>query len=114
MYSIIFEKKEHVLPDYNFDIAEKLEALEIINTSENKTYKEKCRALYDFETEIIKDILPEFEKCDPNDIQLLFMSITECYNQPIIEKRKEQIKNSLNNYDFDKISKMADSVEKLK
>lgn len=118
MYSIIFNKKEIELPNYSFQIAESLETTETINGS-GKSYKEKCKALYKFETEllgeeIVKEIIGDFEKCDPNDIQLLYMGIVDCYNQPIIEKRNEQLKNTLSNYEIDKISKVIDTAEKIK
>ena len=117
MYSIFFNNKEIRLPDYSFAIAEKLEETETINNS-SRTFKEKCKAVYDFEKDLIKDafseIIGDFETCDPNDIQLLFMGIVECYNQPIIEKRRQQIEKTMNSYDFSKISKLVDSAEKLK
>lgn len=116
MYSVIFENREIQLPDYSFDIADKLEKTEEINNSSRK-FKDKCRAVYDFEKMLlpnIEEILGDFENCDPNDIQLLWMGIVDCYNQPIVEKRKEQIEATMNGYDFSKITKLTESMGKLK
>lgn len=118
MYSLILNNKNIQLPNYSFGIAERLEECSAINSSE-RTYKDKCLALYDFEKDLlgedkISELVGDFETCDPNDIQLLFMGIVSCYNQPIEKKRNEQINNALSKIDIDKISKIMEHAGELK
>lgn len=117
MYTIYFGNKEVRLPNYSFDIAEMLETVGAINNS-NRAYKEKCSEVYEFEKKLlgestVNELVGEFNSCDPNDIQLLFMGIVDCYNQPIKQKRDEQLKNALNRTDFSKISKLMEIADKL-
>lgn len=116
MYSLIFNGREIVLPNYSFTIADKLEAIEISNNSAKK-FKEKCKAMYSFEQELlgdeVKEIVGEFEKCDPNDISLLYRSIVNCYNQPLLQQQNEEISTILNNSEISKISDLVNTVDSI-
>lgn len=115
MYSLIFNGRDIELPNFSFSIAEKIEAIELSNNSQKK-FKEKCRLMYSFEKELIGDVVDEiigdFEKCDPNDISVLFVSIVECYNQPVSQQKEEQL-SSLFNGDLSKVTELLNSLDNL-
>lgn len=117
MYSLVFNGRELSLPNYTFKIAEKLEALEASNNSQKK-FKEKCKSMYSFEKELlgddeIKELIGEFEECDPNDISLLYRGIIDCYNSPIIQQRNEQISQLLDNSDLSKITNLVNTINSI-
>lgn len=118
MYSVIFSGQELELPNYNFGVVEKLEKADKVNNSQ-QTFKEKCKALYDLEKFLLGEdklveVVGTFNECDPNDVQLLYMGIVECYNQPIIEKQREQLEKTLDGYDFSKITRITEAMGKIK
>lgn len=118
MYVIVYNDKEIELPKYSFVIAEKLEAIELSNKQETKKFKEKCRMMYNFEKELIgedtlKEIVGDFDTCDPNDINLVYKGIVNCYNQPVIDKQNEELRSLLNDNEISKLLEMVDKVDSL-
>lgn len=117
-YSIIFNGTDINLPNYNFNIAGKIEEVEISNSSNTKKFRDKCKKMYEFETELIgKDKLTEvigkFDDCDPNDINILYLSIVACYNQPLAEYNSEKATSKLNTPEIEKLSEVLKSLEGL-
>lgn len=117
MYSLIFDEKSIELPKYSFEIADRLTKVEAVINS-GQAYKKKCEEIFKFEKEllgkeIVDDIVGDFSTCDPNDIMLLYMGIVDCYNQPIVEKKSEQLQKTFDSVDLSKISKLTDSINKL-
>ena len=121
-YSIEFNSQDIDLPNYTLDIADALEKADRANMSE-KPYREKTEALYKTLGEIlgkeeVEKLVGKLKECDPNDIQILFLTISNSYNKPVDEYQEKQYEETLQKLegvtDFaEKVSKMPDTVERL-
>lgn len=124
-YYFEMENQEIELPQYSFDIEDKLVDADKVNMSENKTKRQKSEVLYELECELVgKDktnelIGGEFPSCDPNMIQVMFIKILRAYDKPIedVNAEKEQPMldqlGQISEY-ADKMSKMPEVVDKVK
>ena len=127
-YIFDYNGEEITLPKYSFAIQEDINKADKINMSENYDYKKKCRTLYDFESRLIgeeklKEILEgEFDQSDPNEIQILFILICRCYDNPIENVNNEESEDTLQQIgqikDFaeqmNKVPETMGKVQKLK
>ena len=123
-YFIEFDNQEISLPQYNWDIEDKLVEADKINMSENKTSRQKGEHLYNLECELIgedkaKEIAGgDLKSCDPNAIQVVFIKILRAYDKPIedVNAEKEQPMldqlGQISEY-ADKMSKMPEVVDKV-
>ena len=119
MYLVSFNGTELELPNYNFTIAAKIEEIEANNKkSSSMKFKEKCRKMYNFEVELLgkdkmKNIIGEFDTCDPNDINILYLGIVNCYNQPISQYTQEQTDAQLNDSNLSKVIELVNAMDKV-
>ena len=121
-YTIEFKDIDLELPNYNLDIAEALEKADRTNMSE-KPYRDKTEILYKTLGDILgkdklESMVGKLKECDPNDIQILFLTIGNEYNKPVDKFQEQQYEQTLHKLDgvkdfADKVSKMPDTVERL-
>ena len=123
-YFIEFDNQEISLPQYTWEIEDKLVEADKINMSENKTSRQKGEHLYNLECELIgddklKDLVGgDIKSCDPNAIQVVFIKILRAYDKPIedVNAEKEQPMldqlGQISEY-ADKMSKMPEVVDKV-
>ena len=119
-YSITWEATGETihLPDYTVDIAEKIESV-MLYADTKARFRDKIKKMYDFLTNLLgKETVVEqfgkFETCDPNDINLLFLRITDAYNRPVADYNDDKIVEKLDKTQIDKLSKIVDSADKIK
>ena len=106
------------LPDYTVDIAEKIESV-MLYADTKARFRDKIKKMYDFLSNLLgKEKVVEqfgkFEICDPNDINLLFLRITDAYNRPVSDYNEDKIVEKLDKTQIDKLSKIVDSADKIK
>lgn len=123
-YFIEFDNQEISLPQYTWEIEDKLVEADKINMSENKTSRQKGEHLYNLECELLgedklKDLVGgDIKSCDPNAIQVVFIKILRAYDKPIedVNAEKEQPMldqlGQISEY-ADKMSKMPEVVDKV-
>ena len=119
-YSITWEATGETihLPDYTVDIAEKIESV-MLYADTKARFRDKIKKMYDFldkllGKEVVVGQFGKFENCDPNDINLLFLKITDAYNRPISDYNEDKIVEKLDKTQIDKLSKIVDSADKIK
>lgn len=119
-YNITWESTGETihLPDYTVDIAEKIESVMLYADTKAK-FRDKIKKMYDFLANLLgKEKVVEqfgkFETCDPNDINLLFLRITDAYNRPVSDYNEDKIVEKLDKTQIDKLSKIVDSADKIK
>lgn len=110
------------LPKYSFKIAEKLEEQEKMNAG-NSSIIDKCGSMYElfeyiFGKEKVVEILGEFNDCDPNEINILYLDIIDAYNSPLTAKQTNQTDSKLEKIGasmtkIDKVLSTLKSVEDL-
>lgn len=111
-YTLIWEMQEIELPEYTFTIAEGIEKCE--NQAHlKKTYKDKCKVMYDFiksilGAETLNELIGDFKNCDPNKINLIYLRIVSAYNKPITDYEKERDFG-----DDDNISDIKETIQSL-
>ena len=106
------------LPDYTVDIAEKIESV-MLYADTKARFRDKIKKMYDFldkllGKEVVVGQFGKFETCDPNDINLLFLKITDAYNRPVSDYNEDKIVEKLDKTQIDKLSKIVDSADKIK
>lgn len=111
-YEVRLNDRVIALPKYSFKIAGMLEAQETMNSSTDSLIA-KCKSMYSLFCELltentVKDILGEFDSCDPNEINLLYLDIINSYNSPLMEKQTMQ-----NNSNLDKIGENMSRIDKM-
>lgn len=123
-YFIEFDNQEISLPQYTWEIEDKLVEADKINMSENKTSRQKGEHLYNLECELIgedklKDLVGgDIKSCDPNAIQVVFIKILRAYDKPIEDVNAEREQPMLDQLGqiseyADKMSKMPEVVDKV-
>lgn len=118
MYSIVFNGTEVNLPKYNFTIANKIEEIEISNNNASKKFKDKCNLMYKFEYELIgkqqlSELIGDFNDCDPNDINLLYLSIVASYQKPIADYNSEATESKMNDANLSKFLEVLNAVSSI-
>ena len=101
------------LPAYNFDIADKLEKQETINAGTAK-FRDKCKSMYELiksltGEEFVSKVIGNFNKADPNEINIVYMKIVRVYSSPLNEYNED----SLNQVDYSKIDKVVEIINAL-
>lgn len=117
-YSIIFNGTDINLPNYSFTIANKIEEIEISNNNVSKKFKDKCNLMYKFESELIgkqqlSELIGEFNDCDPNDINLLYLKIVESYQRPIADYNSEATESKMNDANLSKLLEVLNAVSNI-
>ena len=74
------------LPKYNLSISDKIESVESYINSDYK-FKDKCKKIYDFISflitkEEVQNILGSLNELDPNELNILYLSVVDEYNKP--------------------------------
>ena len=123
-YTIEFKDTELELPNYTLDIADTLEKADKANMSESKSYREKTETLYNTISNILgKDKLSELvgklKECDPNDIQILFLTIGNSYNKPVEDFQDKMTEETMSKLEdvkevAEQMNKVPDTVTRLK
>ena len=115
-YNINYNDTVVTLPKYSLKIAEMLEQQDRINSSPIK-FREKCKTMFTtleniIGNEKISELLGKFEECDPNDINLLYLSTVKAYGEPLNSYNTDSVYNSLNDMQVDKLTRLMDALEK--
>ena len=115
-YNINYNDTVVTLPKYSLKIAEMLEQQDKINSSPIK-FREKCKTMFTtleniIGNEKISELLGKFEECDPNDINLLYLSTVKAYGEPLNSYNTDSVYNSLNDMQVDKLTRLMDALEK--
>lgn len=115
-YNINYNDTVVTLPKYSLKIAEMLEQQDKINSSPIK-FREKCKTMFTtleniIGNEKISELLGKFEECDPNDINLLYLSVVKAYGEPLNSYNTDSVYNSLNDMHVDKLTRLMDALEK--
>ena len=115
-YTANFEGNIIELPDYTFNIADKLERQESVNSGNSKL-KDKCKSMYDLITdligaELITTLLGKFNESDPNRINILYLSIINAYNKPLQDFSESSVDDKINKEQIDKIVSLVSALEK--
>ena len=89
------------LPKYTFDIAEKIERQEVVNSGTSK-FKDKCKSMYATICSIIgedkvADAIGTFNETDPNLINIMYLLLIKAYNYSIEEFNQNMLTYSLQN-----------------
>ena len=115
-YNINYNETVVTLPKYSLKIAEMLEQQDKINSSPIK-FREKCKTMFTtleniIGNEKISELLGKFEECDPNDINLLYLSVIKAYGEPLNSYNTDSVYNSLNDMQVDKLTRLMEALEK--
>lgn len=115
-YTANFEGNIIDLPDYSFNIADKLERQESVNSGNGKL-KDKCKSMYDLITDLIGTeltitLLGKFNESDPNRINILYLSIINAYNKPLQDFSESSVDEKMNLEQIDKIVNLVTALEK--
>ena len=105
------------LPKYTFDIAEKIERQEIVNSGTSK-FKDKCKSMYTTICSIIgedkvSDAIGAFNETDPNLINIMYLELIKAYNKPIEEFNQNKLTDSLQNSGVEDITKLLNSLQNI-
>ena len=115
-YNINYNDTVVTLPKYSLKIAEMLEQQDKINSSPIK-FREKCKTMFAtleniIGNEKISELLGKFDECDPNEINLLYLSVIKAYGEPLNSYNTDSVYNSLNDMQVDKLTRLMDALEK--
>lgn len=123
-YTIEFKDIDLELPNYNLDIAEALEKADKVNMSESKSYREKTETLYNTISNIlgkdkVVELVGKLKECDPNDIQILFLTIGHSYNKPVDDYQDKITEETMSKLEdmkevAEQMNKVPDTVTRLK
>jgi len=123
-YTIEFKDIDLELPNYNLDIAEALEKADKVNMSESKSYREKTEILYNTISNIlgkdkVVELVGKLKECDPNDIQILFLTIGHSYNKPVDDYQDKITEETMSKLEdmkevAEQMNKVPDTVTRLK
>ena len=123
-YTIEFKDIDLELPNYNLDIAEALEKADKANMSEAKSYREKTEILYNTISNIlgkdkVVELVGKLKECDPNDIQILFLTIGHSYNKPVDDYQDKITEETMSKLEdmkevAEQMNKVPDTVTRLK
>ena len=105
------------LPKYTFEIAEKIERQEIVNSGTSK-FKDKCKSMYTTICNIIGDekvseTIGAFNETDPNLINIMYLELIKAYNKPIEEFNQNNLTDSLQNSGIEDITKLLNSLQNI-
>ena len=105
------------LPKYTFDIAEKIERQEVVNSGTSK-FKDKCKSMYTTICSIIgedkvTDAIGTFNETDPNLINIMYLELIKAYNKPIEEFNQNNLTDSLQNSGIEDITKLLNSLQNI-
>ena len=105
------------LPKYTFDIAEKIERQEVVNSGTSK-FKDKCKSMYTTICSIIgedkvADAIGAFNETDPNLINIMYLELIKAYNKPIEEFNQNNLTDSLQNSGIEDITKLLNSLQNI-
>lgn len=113
-YSIEFDGANYDLAPYSFGISDKLEKVDAFNEG-TATVREKCKKMYDLESEIIgKDTFEsdfgKFEDVDPNVLNILWLKIIDAYEKPLTDFQTERRSQTLDDVEADKVLKVLETL----
>lgn len=108
-YVLNFKGQTIKLPAYNLVMADKLEKQEKINNSA-KSLLDKCTSMYELCSELIgkellENLIGTLDTLDPNELNMLYLSIINSYNSPLSEFSQSQAN--------DKLSRVSDTMSQL-
>ena len=119
-YNVDFNGNDYSILPYSFAVASKIENVEKNNIS-NASFKDKCKKMYDFCSDVmgagaIDECLGKFDKADPNNINILYLSIVNTYNKPLSDFNAEKTGEVLSSDTLEQLTKIlavADKVSEL-
>ena len=105
------------LPKYTFDIAEKIERQEIVNSGTSK-FKDKCKSMQTTICSIIgedkvSETIGAFNETDPNLINIMYLELMKDYNKPIEKFNQNKLTDSLQNSGVEDITNLLNSLQNI-
>lgn len=115
-YSLDFRGNTIELPKYTLAITDKFDKLEKDN-SKVLSAKERVKNIYKFLEDLLgkertKEILDDFNNCDPNEVNILYLDIIKCYNKPVEEHESSGLKEQMDNAGVAEIIKLLEAISK--
>ena len=116
-YTIVKNGEVIELPKYSMKIAGELEAVDLLNQKVSEPFKSKCKKMYEFCSSLIgkekvADLIGKFEESDPNEINVLYLNIVNCYNKPIEEYTQASASEKMNSMEVDKMIELLNAIGK--
>lgn len=113
-YSIYLGNKNLTLKENSFKIKSLFAKCDEMVEDEMKCYQAKYNLILEsLGKEQTDEIIgTNWKDCDPNIIDLAFLNIFNEYNRPVMEKKQEEIQNSLNSLSLDKLQTLINVVKK--
>ena len=118
-YSFVFQNKSYNLPNYNVEMVRKLETLD--EQGANASSSEQLQLLYNYINETLGDevtngLLGDFDNADPNEVNIVYISIVNAYHKPLTEhelkERESEMKENFKAVQSEKIVDLMNALSK--
>lgn len=118
-YQVEFNGDVYTLPKYNLKIAEQLEKQEAFNSKTELGFKEKCRKMYELVCDLLgqencEKALGKFNNVDPNELNILYLSIVQVYNKPLTSFNQATALDDIDLSQYDKLIDFINAMDKAK
>ena len=109
-YQVEFNGDVFTLPKYNLKIAEQLEKPEL-------HFKEKCKGMYELVCTLLgqencEKALGKFNNVDPNELNILYLSIIKTYNKPLNNFNQSIALGDIDLSSYDKLIELINAMDK--
>lgn len=116
-YQVEFNGDVFTLPKYNLKIAEQLEKQELYNAKPELGFKEKCRKMYELVCSLLgqencEKALGKFNNVDPNELNILYLSIIQTYNKPLNNFNQSTALSDIDLSSYDKLIELINAMDK--
>jgi len=116
-YQVEFNGDVFTLPKYNLKIAEQLEKQELYNSKPGLHFKEKCKGMYELVCTLLgqencEKALGKFNNVDPNELNILYLSIIQTYNKPLNNFNQSIALGDIDLSSYDKLIELINAMDK--
>lgn len=117
-YEFVTEKGNNIcLPNYTVNIAEQMEKAHMANTNGGLNFRQKINRLYEFCTSVVgkenmEKEVGKLDNADPNEINILYLAILDCYNKPLEDYEQRKLDAKMDSAHIDKLSNILDKADK--
>lgn len=116
-YQVEFNGDVFTLPKYNLKIAEQLEKQELYNSKTELHFKEKCKGMYELVCTLLgqencEKALGKFNNVDPNELNILYLSIIQTYNKPLNNFNQSIALGDIDLSSYDKLIELINAMDK--
>ena len=118
-YSFVYQNKTYNLPAYNVEMVRKLETLD--EQGANASSSEQLQMLYNYINETLGDevtngLLGDFDNADPNEVNIVYISIVNAYHRPLeeheLKERESEVKENFKAVQSEKIVDLMNALSK--